>query len=581
MREPYDVVTDPEVETVVFMASSQVGKTEYLLNISGYYMSEDPAPILLVEPTLDIAEAYSKDRLAPMIRDTAVLTPLIGETRAKDGNNKILHKKFPGGHITLTGSNSAAGLSSRPVRIVLLDEVDRYAPSAGTEGNPIKLAIKRATTFWNRKKIYASSPGIKNLSNIEAAFKASDQRYFHVPCPLCHKSQKLEWGYVRWEEGKAETAVYICRHCGSAWDDGLRHDAVHEGKWIAEAPFNSIAGFFIWEAYNPWIKLSELVAAFLDANERAKQGDTESLKAFVNTSLGETWTEAAEIADPEPLLKRRENYAAKSLPWPILYLTCGVDVQDDRLEYEVVGWRAEKRNETEQSWGVENGVLLGDPANADVWEALDEILLSEWQTEDGRALRIMATGIDSGGHHTQDVYQFCNRRAGRHVYAIKGMDGPRPMWPPRAGKSKKYRGTKVWIVGVDTAKDAIYSRLKIEAVGPGYCHFPVAYDETFFRQLTSEKVRTVFVKGFPRRQWYKEQAVRNEALDRRAYAMCVLHSRAIAWEVLARGAKPPPEPPAAPPSGDDKPPPAAPSSPPTPAAAINRRFIRVRIGGSR
>ena len=383
MREPMDAITEPDVETVVFKASSQVGKTEYLLNICGYFMDQEPAPILLVEPTLDIAEAYSKDRLAPMIRDTPPLSEKI-LTGAKDTENTILHKKFPGGHITLTGSNSAAGLSSRPIRIVLCDEVDRYAASAGTEGNPIKLAIKRATTFWNRKKVYASSPTIENLSNIDAAFQASDRRFFQVPCFACNTFQKLEWGYVRWEPDKPETALYVCSHCGIGWDDAQRQDAIQSGRWIAEAEFKGTAGFFIWEAYNPWVQLKDIVTAFLDAKHRADRGDNEPLKAFINTSLGETWKEKSETADPGPLIIRRENYNADAVPWQVLYLTASVDVQDDRLEYEVVGWRSPKRGDTEESWGLEKGNLYGNPAQKELWDELDKIILREYRTEDGR-----------------------------------------------------------------------------------------------------------------------------------------------------------------------------------------------------
>jgi phage terminase large subunit GpA-like protein len=509
-----------------------------------------------------------------MIRDTPVLTPLVSEARSKDSGNTILHKQFPGGHVTLAGSNSPSGLASRPIRILEGDEIDRWAVSAGAEGSPLVLAIKRTTTFWNRKKIFASTPTIEGQSNIAALFEASDRRYYHVPCYRCGKFQKLEWGYVQWEEGKPETAVYVCRYCSASWDDSQRQEAIMEGKWIAEAAFNGTAGFHLWEAYNPWVKLAEMAKAFLDAMKQKAMGNLEPLRAFENTSLGKTWAEQAEAVSADPLLQRRENYSLDAIPWPVLYLTCGVDVQDDRLEYEIVGWRAEKRAETEQSWGLENRLIYGDPARQEVWDELDEALKREYTTQDGRKLRIGATAIDSGGHHTQAVYNFCNKRLGRHVYAIKGMQGPRPMWPPRAGQSRKFKGSKVWIIGVDSAKDAIYARLRMTEPGPGYCHFPVSYDETFFRQLTAEKVRTKFVKGFPRREWFKAEGVRNEALDRRVYAFCALYSRRIPWEILVRSA--PAEPPPDPPSGSTPPATEPPTPPQRPAAGS--RPVRFRIG---
>jgi phage terminase large subunit GpA-like protein len=576
MREPMREITNPEVETLVVQSSSQVGKTELCLNATGFFVHQDPAPILLIEPTLDIAEAYSKDRLAPMVRDTPVLSELIKESRARDSGNTILHKQFPGGHITLAGSNSPSGLASRPIRILICDEIDRYAASAGAEGNPIALASKRTTTFWNRKKIFVSSPTIKDLSAIEACFLASDRRYYQVPCWACEHKQKLEWGQVHWENRDARTALYVCSHCGAGWNDAQRVEAVMNGEWIAEAEFKGIAGFHLWEAYNPWVKLSEIVANFLSAHEKAEQGDNEAMKAFVNTTLGETWEEKAESVAADPLMSRRENYAADALPYRTLYLTAGVDVQDDRIETEIVGWRAEKRNETEESWGVEVIVLHGDPAKPEIWEELDEITLREWRTEDGRLLRLGAVGIDTGGHYADQVYKFCTPRRGRRIFAVKGMAGARPMWPPRSGGSKRYKGHKVWIVGVDTAKDAVYSRLRIADAGPGYCHFPISYDHEFFKQLTSEKVKTRFVKGHPIREWHKPPGVRNEALDRRVYALAVLYSRGVPWERLAAAAptEPPPEttpPPTSSPASS--PSPAAPPAPRRPSRAV-RFWIR-------
>jgi phage terminase large subunit GpA-like protein len=554
--------------------------TELCLNVTGYYVHQDPSPILVIEPTLDIAEAYSKDRLAPMVRDTPVLSQLIQEARSRDTGNTILHKRFPGGHVTLAGSNSPSGLASRPIRILICDEIDRYAPSAGAEGNPISLASKRTTTFWNRKKLFVSSPTIKGISAIEASFLASDRRYFHVPCWACKQKQKLEWAQVKFENRDPKTALYACSHCGAGWNDAERAESVMEGEWIAEAEFNGTAGFHLWEAYNPWVRLSEIVESFLAAHLKQEQGDNEPMKAFVNTTLGQTWEEKAETVSADPLLSRREQYAADCLPYRILYLTAGVDVQDDRLETEIIGWRAEKRNQPEESWGVEVIILHGDPAKPDIWEQLDEVLRRDWTTEDGRRLRLQAVAIDTGGHHADEVYKFCTPRRGRQIYAIKGMAGSRPMWPPKSGGSKKYKGHKVWILGVDTAKDAIYSRLRIADEGPGYCHFPLSYDHEFFKQLTSEKVQARFVKGHPIREWHKPPGVRNEALDRRAYALSVLYARSIPWEILVRSAPTEPTPPKEPPGGD-KPPtggaPPASGGPPKRTPTIGIRPVRIRI----
>jgi phage terminase large subunit GpA-like protein len=203
-----------------------------------------------------------------------------------------------------------------------------------------------------------------------------------------------------------------------------------------------------------------------------------------------------------------------------------------------------------------------------------------YTSEDGRHLRIAAAAVDSGGHHTQSVYRFCDRRIGRHIYAIKGSAGARPIWPKRAGKSKKHAGSLIWLVGVDTAKDAIYARLRIITAGPGYCHFPADYDEAFFRQLTAEQVRTRYIKGHPVREWHKPPGVRNEALDVRVYALAALYSRSVPWEILARSA--PSEPPLAPegsaPVGAQFIAPKEPKPPTSGPPSIGGRRVRFKFG---
>ena len=340
--------------------------------------------------------------------------------------------------------------------------------------------------------------------------------------------------------------------------------------------FEGTVGFHLNEMYNPWVKLGEVASRFVEASHKAERGDNESLRAFINASLARTWKEEAETANPEPLLARRENYSSDALPWRILYLTAGIDVQDDRFEIEVVGWCQDSRRDPEESWGVFDHVIYGDLAQGEVWLELDEWLKQPLITEDARPLRLGAICVDSGGHHTQEVYRFCSSRIGRHIYAIKEMDGARPIWPRRAGKSRKYTGSTVWTIGVDTAKDAIYSKLKVDKPGPGYCHFPISYPQEYYDQLTSEEVRTRFHRGHPLRYWFKPARVRNEALDRRVYALAALHSRAVPWDVLIRSA--PTEPPEPPADDGSKLPPALPSGTPQPQAQLEqRRRIRYRF----
>lgn len=546
LRGFMDAVSDPEVETVVGEFASQTGKTSAVENVIGFHVDQDPAPILVVLPTLELAESFSKDRLAPMVRDTEVLAEKIGDPRSRDGDNTLLHKRFVGGHVTIAGANSPSSLASRPIRLLICDEVDRYPPSAGTEGDPVALATKRTARFWNRKIVLISSPGTKGQSRIDAAYQESDQRRYHVPCPACGAFQWLRWAQVRWEAGRPETARYVCEHCNAGWSDMQRWRAVGMGEWRATAPFKGVAGFQLSELYATWADatLAKMVRAFLEAKPHV-----ERLKVWINTSLAETWEEDAERVDAETLETRGEAWTRA--PAGVLVCAAGVDVQDDRIEIENVGWGV-----GEESWSLDHKVLYGDPSGPFVWQQLDDYLLTRIKTEDGRELPISAACVDTGGHHTQAAYNFCRPRFNRRVYAIKGMGGPgRPVWPKRASKNNKGR-VNLFLVGVDAAKDMVLSRLKTTEAGPGYCHFPQGREPAYFRQLTAERVVTKHVKGFPVRTYVKDAGARNEALDLRVYAYAALTALNVNWgrvqaaaaeakvrqpDLLRSERKPPPE----------------------------------------
>ena len=511
-----DAVNEPGVQTIVLMKSAQVGYTEILLNLLGYYISQDPSPILMVQPTLEMAESFSKIRIAPMLRDTPALAGSVSEARTKDSNNTLLAKTFPGGHFVLAGANSPAGLSSRPIRIVLCDEVDRFPATAGAEGDPVNLAVKRSTTFHNRRIVIGSTPTIKGASRIELAFEQSDQRRYYVPCPHCGTFHVLWWRNVKWPEHDPSCAYMACEDCGAVIEEKHKAVMLKAGEWRAERECTGTAGFHINELYSPWRRWSDVAKDFLAAKQ-----SPETLKTWINTSLGECWEEEAEKSDPENLMIRRENYGGDSLPDTVRYLTAGVDVQDDRLEAEIVGWHQASNDAPPESWGVEYRVIHGDPAKSDVWNDLDVFLRGTYRTSSGRKLRVMAACVDSGGHHTAQVYAYCAERKGQHFYACKGAAGNRPLWTGKKARSKKYRA-ELWHIGSDTGKDAWYSRLRVKEPGPGYCHFPLAYDRHFFDMLTSEQVRTKYFKGHPVREWFLPPNRRNEPLDIRVLALAAL-----------------------------------------------------------
>lgn len=513
-RAPYlrgmmDAFSDPTLEQVIAMTSAQIGKTECLNNICGYFMDQDPAPILVLQPTQQMGEAWSKDRLAPMLRDSPKLHGKVAPVKSRDSGNTILHKKFPGGHLTISGANSAASLASRPIRIVLCDEIDRYPASAGSEGDPVTLAFKRTATFWNRKLGLWSTPTIKGFSRIEEAWEESDQRRYHVPCPHCNHLQTLRWKGLQWEKNDPATAAYACESCGTLIEEQDKHRMLLGGVWVAEQPGKRIAGFHLNALYSPWARWEELVREFLDA-----QGNLERLKVWVNTVLGETWEEDGDHVDPGSLLHRLEKYPAE-VPDGVGLLTAAVDVQGDRLELAVKGWGA-----SEESWLIAWEQLWGDPGHDDVWKQLEHHLTRTYTHENGKQLKIRACCIDSGGHHTEEVYRFVKPRWRRRVWAIKGMGGWGRAIVGRPTRNNKQR-VRLFPVGVDTAKDMIFSRLKITSPGPGYLHLPDWLDEEYIHQLTGEKVVTRYHKGRPVRE-YKATRDRVEALDLEVYNLAAL-----------------------------------------------------------
>jgi phage terminase large subunit GpA-like protein len=508
-----DAVTDPANREIWVKKSAQVGWTDILGNVVAYYVDQDPSPMLLIQPTLETAETWSKDRLAPMFRDTPRLRERIKDARSRDSGNTLLHKQFPGGHITAAGANSPASLAQRPIRVVMCDDVDRFPPSAGAEGDPVKLAQKRSNTFWNRRFLAGSTPTTKGASRISLGFAGSDQRYFFVPCPHCAHMQRLEWKNVRWPEGKPEEARYLCGSCGALWDDGERAAAVRKGEWRATKPFKGIAGFHIWEAYAPWRALSEIVTDFLAAKPYPDQ-----LKVWTNTSLGEEWEDrAGEGLDAEELSERASEYEPWTVPDGAVLAACGVDTQHDRLEVGTYAF-----GPGEEMWTVAHDVIYGSPAKKETWAQLDELLGKKVRRLDGKALPISAACVDaSDGATTGFVLDYCNKRKARHVMAIKGQSLP---GKPPIGRPSKVdikvdgrlieRGVPLWPVGSDTIKGVLVLRLHEE----GFVHFPAGLETSYYEQVASEKKVTKFRAGVPYSTWVKKPSARNEALDCMVYA---------------------------------------------------------------
>ena len=527
-RAPYlrgimDAIGETGVSKVVWMAASQLGKTEAILNVVGYFIDQDPSPILVLQPNeKPMGMAFSKDRLAPMLRESPALKGKVKDARVKGSGNTLLHKVFPGGHVTIAGANSPSGLASRPIRVILPDEVDRYPASAGAEGDPLSLARQRSSNFWNRKEFSTSTPTVSGLSRIEREFDLSDQRRYFVPCPECGEFQVMVWAHLQWErEGEGDTrrhlpesAAYACEHCGTRISEDHKFRMLSEGEWRPTNDHGAFPGFHLNALYSPWVRWKDLVQEWVEKYE-----DPVLLQTFVNLRLGEPFEAAGAVVDDEPLMARREEYGTDPVPDEVCLITAGVDVQADRLEVEVVGW-----GPGERSWSLDYFRIPGDPSVGAIWSDLDLVIGRTYPHPTGAELPIAATAVDSG-YETQQVYKYAKARFGMRVWAIKGIAGPgRPIMDrPSTRNNLK---VPLYPVGVDTAKGNLYARLMIEdQAAPGYCHFPrrEPYDREFFRQLTSERVVTrVGRTGIPKREWVRRHNRRAEVLDCRVYAMAAL-----------------------------------------------------------
>ena len=528
LREIMDAFTDPKIRRLVVVASSQVGKSEMELNMLGYLIDIDPGPVLFILPTVDVAQDFSKRRISAMIRDCKRLREKVADAKSRDGNNTVLKKQFPGGMLTITGANSPAALASIPARYVFGDERDRWPLSAGTEGDPWGLAEARTTTFYNSKMVEVSTPTIKGASAIEASFELGTRERWCHQCPGCGEFHNIVFNDIKFDfetnkiNGKKvykiKSVWWQCPSCGhTATESTMKKQPA---KWIAENPdayHQGIRSFWINGFASPWMSWDRIVLRFLQAKD-----DPHKLKVVYNTIFGELWEDRGDLEDEDAFLARREEYPAE-LPDGVLVLTCGVDTQDNRLEYEVVG-----HGHYGETWGIKKGFIMGRPDNPEVWEKLDEIIDKTYRFKDGKGLKISMTCVDSGGHYTQEVYEACRARQHKRVFAIKGRggDGVPYVSPPTKVPIRENKKVTCWLytIGVDAGKSLIMSSLKVQEPGPKYCHFPRGedrgYDALFFNGLLSERLVLKRSRGRDRWMWEKIPGHnRNEALDCRNYAM--------------------------------------------------------------
>jgi len=525
---------------------AQLGKTSVGLAWIGYQVDCAPGPFLAVQPTTELAQQWSKDRLAHMIAACPSTARKVGMAREKDSGNTIMSKAYPGGVIYVTGANSPVGLRSKPVRFLFLDEIDVYPGDVGCEGDPVDLAAKRQSTFGCRAKaLLTSTCGIKGQSRIERAYFDSDQRRYFVPCPHCHTMQTLEWAGVKWEKGKPRAAWYECSACKERIENWQKDGMLAGGEWRASAEGDGrTRGYHLNGLYSPhgWVSWGDMAEEWTQA-----QGHPTSLKTFINTRLAETWDDrAGQGVEPGSLLDRREEFMDELDP-EVRVITMGVDVQDDRLEVETVAWAPGY-----ESWSIDYTVIPGDPTFLGAggpWLDLDELRKRTYTHPTAGPMKAAICCVDTGGHVTGSAYTYVRSHARERVFGVKGGSMAaggmrRPIWPKRPTKNNKGK-IDLYMVGVDAAKEDIFARLRVMIPGPGYCHFPITRDADYFTQLTIEHLQVTYHKGRELRAWVKPDGARNEALDARVYSYCALH----AWfsfgrrldRPLVAGALPAPE----------------------------------------
>jgi len=542
LREPMDSFTDPKVRHIVMVAASQVGKSEFLNNAIGYIIDEDPGSILFVHPTTIDAKEYSKLRIAPMVRDCPTLKKKVADPKSRDSGNTILQKTYPGGILTMCGSTEAHALASKPIRYVFGDERDRWALSAGNEGDPWDLAMARQTTFYNAKACEVSTPTVKNASAIAAAYSTGTMERWKSKCPHCGGYHEIRWEDIRYEYDEkvvagaktytVQSVYYVCPECGCITDEiTMKRQPAH---WEADNPDayqNGTRSFWLNAFVSQWASWASIVLKFLNA-----LGSTKKLQVVYNTCFGELWEDRGDLQDEDSLMSRREEYEAE-LPDGVLVLTMGIDTQDDRLEFEIVG-----HGHFGETWGIKKGIIMGRPDDHSVWAEMDDILDHIYRFKNGVGLRVSMAFMDEGGHFTMEVRNECQKRISKKLFAIKGRGGPDIPFVSVPKKQKITINNRVigacwqYQIGVDSGKQIIMDNLKVQTPGSKYCHFPKRddYSGGYFAGLLSEHLTYNAEKKQP---WVWEKIPgheRNEALDCRNYALAAFKALPVNLDAVAK-----------------------------------------------
>jgi phage terminase large subunit GpA-like protein len=535
LQEPMDCFDAySPIREVIFMKGAQIGITEMLYNVMGYVIDVNPGPILSIMPTSGTSEQNTKMRFTPMVEASPTLLAKVGIGKSRTSSNTITQKSFPGGVIVFGGANSAASLRSLPIKFLLMDELDAYPNDLDNEGSPVELAKTRTSTFGSSKKIaYVSTPTDEDTSLIAEYFKASDMRYYHVPCPHCGLMQQLVWSRMVYDKDlkDIQDVKYQCVGCEELIEERFKSKMLAQGVWTVTNPSGASKtkrGYHLSSLYSPlgwksWADIANQVEVAERENDDAKR------KVVVNTVFGETTKNKSITPKPQRLYDRAGGYARGEIPDGAAILTAGVDVQKNRLEVEIVGWGFMGR-----SWSIDYHELPGDTTQPKVWDDLTNLLYRTWTRPDGREMGLSKMAVDSG-YNTVEVYAWCRRHSSALVMAVKGQDNSKQSTLLRAsqpvdlsGSGKKIAGVGLWTLGVDLIKSEVYAKMNLDLDGKGeapsgYCYFPDGYPLEYYNMLCAERREArKDTKGYMRWTWKKHRP-RNEAFDCRVYARAAVH----------------------------------------------------------
>ncbi|WP_262027583.1 phage terminase large subunit family protein [Microvirga sp. Mcv34] len=531
--EMLDVMGDPTIERVSIIKSARIGFTKGLISAIAATAAVDPCSIILLVPTDDDARGYAVDEIDPSFEASPALRGLIRSGRL-DGRNTLTRRSFlGGGSLKILSARSPRNLRRHDAKKLFVDEADGMELTA--EGDPILLAEKRTLAHPDRKIVVGSTPTLEGVSVVDKLYSESDQRVFEVPCPSCGTFTEILWPMIRWPDGDPEKAAFLCPHCEELIDERHKPAMVYKGRWRKTRPeVKGHAGFRINTlvsllANASWAKLA---AEFL----KAKKSGPADLQVFANTIEGRVWKTSLNSIDASGLASRVESFGVTTdpdtkrsrIPAEVVLITCGADVQDDRIEATLFGWTVDGRR-----FVLAHFIIDGNTLDDGTWQEFDAFLKTTWTHPNGWKIGIDGTAIDSGGREgrTQKVYDFCQPRLYRRIYAIKGDAGPKPVWR----KAQKVKGgSRLFIIGVDQVKTDIIESLALDPISEdgkqnsNAIRLSEDLPDDWFDQVTGEKRAIRYVRNRAIIEFQpRKRGQRVEALDCAVYAVAVRQAPAL------------------------------------------------------